>query len=139
MIKITLYKLDQSTTTGIAVVDSQHTELFDRVNNLLKALVLAKGNKEVGDTVRFLDSYVKVHLSTEEDYMIKYDYPGYPPHKKAHIIFTNNVLKLKTEFEARGPTFQLATTVQEMIGDWFVNHIKSVDMRYVPFLKDKVR
>ncbi len=138
MVKITLYKLDESTTTGIPIIDSQHTELFDRVNNLLKALMLAKGNEQVGDTVRFLDSYVKVHLSTEEDYMIKYNYPDYPPHKKAHIIFTNNVSKLKREFEERGPTFQLAATVQETVGDWFVNHIKTVDMRYVPFLKDKV-
>ncbi|MBL7197386.1 MAG: hemerythrin family protein [Candidatus Omnitrophica bacterium] len=136
---MTLYKLNEATTTGIPVIDGQHTELFDRVNNLLKALALAKGKDQVGDTVKFLESYVNVHLSAEEDYMIKYNYSGYPPHKTAHAIFTNNVLSLKREFEEKGATFQLAATVREMVGDWFMNHIKTVDMQYVPFLKDKIK
>ncbi len=34
MDKISLYKLDESTTTGIPIIDSQYAELFDRVNNL---------------------------------------------------------------------------------------------------------
>ena len=139
MDKMTLYKLNESTTTGIPVIDNQHAELFERVNNLLKALALAKGKGQVGDTVLFLESYVRVHLSTEEDYMIKYNYPDYPPHKTAHAIFTNNVLSLKREFEDRGATFHLAATVRELVGDWFMNHIKTTDMRYVPFLKDKIK
>ena len=139
MDKMTLYKLNESTTTGIPIIDNQHAELFDRVNNLLKALALAKGKEQVGDTVLFLEIYVKVHLSTEEDYMIKYNYQGYPPHKTAHAIFTNNVLSLKREFEEKGATFQLATTVREMVGDWFMNHIKTTDIQYVPFLKDKIK
>lgn len=139
MDKISLYKLDESTTTGIPIIDGQHTELFDRVNNLLKALTLAKGKDQAADTVKFLESYVKVHLSTEEDYMVKYNYPGYPPHKTAHTIFTNNVLTLKKEFEEKGPTLQLAVTVREMVGDWFMNHIRTVDMQYVPFLEDKIK
>lgn len=139
MAEMKLYKLDETTTTGIPIIDGQHTELFDRVNNLLKALALAKGKDQAGDTVKFLESYVKVHLSTEEDYMVKYNYPGYPPHKTAHTIFTNNVLSLKKEFEEKGPTLQLAATVRELVGDWFMNHIRTVDMRYVPFLKDKVK
>ena len=138
MDKMTLYKLNESTTTGIPVIDNQHAELFERVNNLLKALALAKGKGQVGDTVLFLESYVKVHLSTEEDYMIKYGYAHFPPHKTAHAIFTNNVLSLKREFEEKGPTFHLAASVRELVGDWFMNHIKTTDMQYVPFLKDKI-
>jgi len=134
-----LYKLDKATTTGIPIIDSQHTELFDRVNNLLKALALTGGKDQVADTVKFLESYVNVHLSTEEDYMVKYNYLGYPPHKTAHTIFTNNVLSLKKEFEEKGPTLQLAVTVRELVGDWFMNHIRTVDMQYVSFLKDKIK
>jgi hemerythrin len=134
-----LYKLDESTTTGISTIDNQHKELFDRVNNLLMALTLAKGNEEVGNTVNFLESYIKVHLSTEEDFMIKYSYPKYPPHKAAHAIFTNNVLKLKKEFQEKGATSNLAVVVKDLVGDWFMNHIRTVDMQYVPFLKDKVK
>ncbi|MBL7130858.1 MAG: hemerythrin family protein [Candidatus Omnitrophica bacterium] len=134
-----LYKLDESTTTGIPVIDGQHKELFDRVNNLLMALTLAKGNEEVGNTVNFLESYIKVHLSTEEDFMIKNSYPGYPPHKAAHAVFTNNVLKLKKEFQERGATSNLAVAAKDLVGDWFMNHIRTVDMQYVPFLKDKIK
>ncbi len=134
-----LYKLDDSTTTGIPTIDSQHKELFDRVNNLLMALTLAKGNEEVGNTVNFLESYIKVHLSTEEDFMIKNNYLGYSPHKVAHAVFTNNVFKLKKEFQERGATSNLAIAVKDLIGDWFMNHIKTTDMKYVPFLKDKIK
>lgn len=134
-----LYKLDKSTTTNIPTIDIQHKELFDRVNNLLMALTLAKGNEEVGNTVNFLESYIRVHLSTEEDFMIKNSYPGYPAHKAAHAVFTNNVLKLKKEFQERGATLNLAVAVKDLIGDWFMNHIRVVDILYVPFLKDKIK
>lgn len=131
-----LYKLDASTKTGIELIDTQHRELFDRVNDLVKALVLAKGKEEVQGMIGFLDSYVSVHLSAEEDMMLKKKYPKYTPHKIAHEKFVENIMKLKNETAKNGVTLQLATIVSELIGDWFFNHIKMMDMQYVPYLSD---
>ena len=134
-----LYKLGESNITGISAIDTQHKELIDRVNSLLESIVLAKGNEKVAKTIEFLESYVKIHFDTEEDYMERYNYPDYQLHKKEHAMLTNNVLRLKKELEQMGATHQLSKAVREIIGDWIMAHTKTMDMQFVPFLKDKIK
>ncbi len=133
-----LYKLDITVTTGITLIDGQHTELFESFNNVFKALALAKETQEMLLILESMDTCVKHHLSTEEDLMLKNNYPKYTPHKNAHIRFLENILVIKEQTKKNGVTSNLAQMVKETIGDWFLDHIKIMDMQYVPFLKGKV-
>lgn len=133
------YELTPEMMTNIGEIDGQHKELFRRVNLLLDAIEGGKGAEEVGEVLSFLKSYVAIHFSTEEDYMVTNDYPGYGSHVGAHSEFRQYVLELKKVFEEEGPTKHLADVVVKKVGDWYFNHIKVADMKYVPFLKDKVK
>ena len=131
-----LYKVDKSITTDIPLIDRQHTKLFESFNAVFKALALAKETPEMLDILETMEQYIRHHLSTEEDLMLKHNYPKYEPHKKTHEVFIGNVLALKKQTEHKGVTSDLAQIVKETIGDWFLSHIKIMDMQYVPFLKD---
>ena len=41
--------------TGVALIDEQHKELFDRVNKLLAASSQGRGKEEVGSLLGFLE------------------------------------------------------------------------------------
>lgn len=133
-----LYKLDATVTTGIILIDGQHAELFESFNNVFKALALAKETQEMLLILEALDACVRNHLSAEEELMLKNNYPKYAPHKNAHGRFIENVLAIKEQTKKNGVTSNLAQMVKETIGDWFLDHIKIMDMQYVPFLKGKV-
>lgn len=132
-----LYELDESTTTHINLIDGQHRELFKSFNNVFKALALAKDTKEMVGILNLVDACVKGHLSSEEELMEKASFPKIEAHKKAHEVLLGNISKIIRETEQKGVTSHLAEVVKETVGDWFFNHIKVMDMQYVPFVKDK--
>lgn len=62
--------------TKVDEIDSQHRELFKRINDLLDACNQGRGKEEVQKVIRFLEEYVATHFGEEEKYMEKYNYPG---------------------------------------------------------------
>lgn len=133
-----VYRLTSKITTEIPVIDKQHTELFDKINKLIDAILQKSADREVEETLQFLDTYVMAHLGTEEEYMLRYRYPDYTTHKKQHAIFKKNLDKLYKDFSSGVSRSIVSLFIQQWIGDWFVNHIQKLDMLYVPYLKDKI-
>ncbi len=131
------YDLDAIVKTGIPTLDKQHRELFKRVNMLIDAFSGDENPKDFGEMIAFLESYVAVHLSTEEDLMLIHNYPEFGAHKNSHEIFRKKIIEFRQKFDAEGASLELATMIKDTIGDWFLNHIKVIDMKYAPFLKGK--
>jgi hemerythrin len=123
--------------TGSAKIDEQHKELFKRINALLEACRLGKGNAEIEKMMQFLNEYVVVHFSEEENYMLRYSYPGYERHKAEHIKFMENFRKLKAEFDNDGPGFLLVLRTKEMIIQWLLDHIRKIDRALGSFEKNR--
>lgn len=124
-------------SVGVEVIDAQHRELFSRTNRLLEACQEGKGREVVGETLRFLEDYVKTHFSTEEGLMDKYAYPEALSHKKLHEGFMETLVKLKEE-AAKGAGLTLVTQVNKTVVDWWVNHILKVDKKLGAFLREKM-
>jgi len=124
--------------TGSDEIDSQHKELFDRINNLLEACRHGKGKEEVQKTISFLEDYVGTHFSAEEKYMDKYEYPDYGSHRRQHLEFMGNFYGLKTQFETEGPGVHIIANTNHMVVDWLLNHIRKLDKALGAFLKTKV-
>lgn len=70
--------------TGIGVIDEQHRELFRHINALLTACHEGKGRDAVGDVLNFLEDYIVLHFTAEENIQLHYSYPVYPLHKAMH-------------------------------------------------------
>jgi len=87
-------------SVGVEEIDSQHKELFERINDLDSAMKQGRAKEEVVRLVEFLNKYAIVHFGAEEKYMTDYDYPGYALHKTKHDWF-------KKEFPTYGQSLML--------------------------------
>jgi hemerythrin len=126
--------------TGSSEIDSQHVELFKRIDGLLTAF--AQGvvkRSEVDNTIQFLGDYVVHHFGTEEAHMTKYAYANRSAHMAQHELFVKNFGKLKDRMSKEGIGPELAEDTKQLCVDWLVNHIKFSDKALGMFLKKKIR
>jgi len=125
---------DKDLITGIDKIDTQHMEIIKRINHLADGCD-QEGEKEVDQLIRFLGGYVMDHFKTEEDHMIRSQYPGYDFHKEQHARFLKDLAILKRLFEKEGETHLLVMAVLYRVIDWLKNHITKVDKEMAAFLK----
>ncbi|MDW7674144.1 MAG: bacteriohemerythrin [Bacillota bacterium] len=124
---------------GIDIIDSQHQELFKRINQLLDACNHGKGRETVDQIISFLEDYVVSHFSTEEEQMQKYNYPAYEAHKKQHTDFIANFLQLKERIYNEGLGAHIAIYTNHIVIDWLQDHINKTDKALGKYLKDKLK
>ncbi|HMK43371.1 MAG TPA: bacteriohemerythrin [Dissulfurispiraceae bacterium] len=130
---------NDSLASGSADIDSQHKELFTRVNALLSAF--SKGSvarEDISKIVQYLTEYVIFHFGTEEKYMTKYNYSSISAHKSQHEQFVKAFLKLKDRLLMEGINEPLAADTKDLVVDWLVNHIKYSDRALGMYLKHKM-
>ena len=128
----------QELSVGVEEIDSQHKELFDRINNLDTAMKRGKAKEEVVRLIEFLDQYVIIHFGAEEKYMVDYNYTGYALHKTKHDWFKKEFSDIRTRLEAGGVSPELIMLSNNLLITWFSNHIRSIDMMLGSFLKSKI-
>ena len=132
---------DTSLETGIDVVDEQHRQYFVLLNNYLeKASEAPHDGDEFFDLLEkfdFLRQYAREHFSTEESLMQETGFPGYEAHRWEHRYFEHHVGELFERLKAGGFSAELAHDVNYYIIEWFVEHIRQVDMELVEFLHEK--
>jgi hemerythrin len=120
---------------GVSIIDRQHQELFNRINQLFSACSKGKGKEEIRETLKFLNDYVIFHFGEEEKIMTEHNYPDYPNHKAQHEFFTKSLEEIKEQFEAKGPTVDLVIRTNRFLTDWLINHIRKIDKVLGSFLK----
>lgn len=129
---------DDSLSTGVRNIDDQHKELFDKINSLLAACREGKGKEEVAKVMQFLSDYVIDHFGTEKGYMVTYGYPDYASHKARHEEFVEGFSGLKSRLETEGAAASIVIGTNRLLGDWWINHINTMDKALGSFLKTKL-
>ena len=122
---------------GILEIDNQHKELFERIKALIEACYQGKGRIEIGKTVAFLEEYVETHFGTEENNMIKLQYPEYAAHKQQHIIFKNNFANIKHRLEEEGPGVHIIILTKQMVIEWLKSHIRTRDKEFGAYVQGR--
>lgn len=127
-----------SLASGSSDIDTQHKELFVRVNSLLNAVDKGTINREeVARIVQYLTDYVVLHFGNEEKYMAKHNYSSATAHKAQHEQFVKTFVKLKDRLLMEGVSAPLAQEIRDLCVDWLVNHIKYSDRALGMYLKMK--
>jgi hemerythrin len=126
---------NDSLATGNTEIDSQHQEIFRRVDELLGACKEGKGRQKVGETIGFLAEYVVKHFAAEERIQQKHAFPRYPEHKAMHERFIKDFGKLKEQFEQEGPTLSLVMSTNKTVVEWLLNHIEREDKQIAAHIK----
>jgi len=125
--------------SGSSEIDTQHKELFQRINSLLAVFEKGTAGKEdVSRIVQYLTDYVVLHFGNEEKYMATFAYSSMSAHKAQHEQFVKNFMKLKDRMLLEGINPQLALETKELCVDWLINHIKYSDRALGLFLKLKM-
>ena len=132
----------ENLAVGVATIDSQHKELFKRINNLVLAIKQHRCKSEIDGMLQFLDDYARVHFADEEKHMQKTNYAGYEEQVEAHKQYLASLAELKAEAalpRVPGSSYDLSTTANQVAVDWIVDHILKLDMQFGEHLKRKGR
>ncbi len=122
--------------TGIITIDSQHKELFKRINNLAIAIKQHRCNAEIEGTIKFLDDYARIHFSEEEKHMRDSNYAGLEEQQEDHKKYLAMLAGLKEQLtRMQGGSYYLSATTNQVVVDWIVAHIMKLDMKYGEFLR----
>ena len=130
----------QDMAVGIELIDSQHRELFKRINQLLKAIKEHTCKSEIDGTIKFLDDYARFHFGAEEERMQEASYPGLAEHRKHHAAYLSNINELKQEAakpRIQGASYELSVTANQIVVDWIVDHIMKIDRKFGEFMKNR--
>ncbi len=125
-------------SVGSEEIDNQHKELFNRINQLLDACNKGEGKEIAYKMFNFLEDYIVIHFTAEENLQKRYNYPDYETHKSLHLKFIKDFSALKKRFEAEGPTLPIVLQINRIVVDWLINHIKKVDKALGEFIKTKM-
>ena len=129
---------NEKLAVGIATIDSQHKELFKRINNLVVAIKEHRCKSEIDSTIAFLDDYARVHFSEEEKHMQKTNYAGLEEQREGHRKYLAALAELKAEASlprVPGSSYDLSATTNQVVVDWIVDHILKLDMQFGDFLR----
>ena len=117
------------------LIDEQHKSLVKLTNefyaNCQQNRFLA--NISLFETIKGTLHYIKTHFTTEEDVMLKANYPDLPTHKKEHEDFVlhvqESIKNLENQLEPDTEGFI------KMLMDWVLQHIAESDKKYIPYIK----
>ena len=135
----TIIEWDNTYSVGVKIIDDQHHKLVDFINDYGRDLREGLGYKNIMIIFQELVAYVKFHFKTEEDLMIKYQFPGYEKHKVNHGAFTAELAKfIKRNMEGEK---LIGHDIHKYLREWLVDHIldhsKIADKEFALFLNSK--
>ena len=129
------YEFTKDLETGNALIDSEHRQLIQAINDLLDACARGQGRTQIEKTGKFLQDYTAKHFSDEERLQMQYKYPEFAAHRQYHEEFKRVVADLMKELGEQGPTVLLVGKINSALAGWLINHIKREDKKLAAYIK----
>ncbi|MGC9506116.1 bacteriohemerythrin [Baaleninema sp.] len=120
---------DDSLEVGIPSLDNQHRHLVEQLSFLMETLYEYKSSGQVEAILNFLELYLDNHLKFEERCMTAYHCPAAQTNCIAHIHIRKTLKEVKLQFQKEGVSPQLVEKVQRNLYEWFVEHIRTIDIQ----------
>ncbi|MCW8850185.1 MAG: bacteriohemerythrin [Melioribacteraceae bacterium] len=114
-------------------IDQQHMKFLEIVNDLLAAISEKRSKQVLSKIIDELISYAFYHFSKEERYFNKANYPDASQHEKEHEAFIDKVTKFQKDFNENKIT--LSIDMINFMSNWWINHIKISDRKYLPYVQ----
>lgn len=120
----------ESMSTGVSEIDGQHQALIQQINRLEEMVKVdpeSVRQEHILDMFDYLSDYARTHFDDEERQMETFACEAAEKNKKAHKQFLEMITQLREEYQNDVPTSQLTQDIHDKLGDWFVNHICTID------------
>ena len=125
---------DDKYSVNVREIDEQHKKIVQMVNELHDAMSVGKGKEALAKVLQSLIDYAGSHFATEEKYMTRFKFPGYPEHKGEHDAFVKRVLEFQDGFNSG--KLAMSMEVMQFLKDWLLSHIQGTDKKYGPFFNE---
>jgi len=129
-------KWEEKYSVKIKEIDEQHKVLLNLIGELENFSKKYNYKEVFPEAIDTLKNYVRTHFSTEEEYMVKANYPFLDEHKKVHLQFTEEVDREVEKLNNRDITALDIIFLYNFLLDWIENHILGEDHKYVEYLKE---
>jgi len=130
-----LFVWNDTYSVKIGIIDMQHKNLVNIINNMHKAMVEGRAKEHLGKILDELIKYTQAHFKTEETFMESHHYPDYVRHKTEHDQLTSRVVDFRDKFNRN--EVGLTIEVMAFLKEWLGKHILGSDKRYSPYLNSK--
>jgi hemerythrin len=130
-----LFPWSEIYSVKIGIVDTQHKNLVNILNELHQAMLGAQGKDKLGQVLLNLIKYSQVHFAMEEKLMQSHGYTDFPAHKAEHDQLASTVLEFQRKFLSN--EVGLTVEMMDFLKDWLSKHILDSDKKYGPFLNAK--
>lgn len=125
-------------SVGVEEIDTQHKHFFEIANDLVALADSEAPEKDhLFALLGKLGNYALYHMSTEEEYFEKYDYPDVAPHIAAHDTYREVIKQYLSDIRADDadvPT--LAKKAALYSSSWLASHITGMDQQYSRFFNE---
>jgi hemerythrin-like metal-binding protein len=122
---------DESLSVGIALVDEDHRQLIDLVNQLHDGMGANEEKAIVGTVLNALADYVVYHFKREERVMAACGYADLERHRSQHEAFADQVQRWERHYrEDRSAADSQKLLV--FLKDWLARHISREDRAFAP-------
>lgn len=120
---------------GIKEIDAEHKKLIELVNSLCEEIGLADTH-ELG-LKRFdnLYTHTKNHFETEEELMVKHQYPRSALHIGEHNNLLQKVKSIRYLYSVNDQT--VISSLASIFKDWFLRHFDGEDKSLAMYLNNK--
>ena len=131
-----IIRWNEELSVGVELFDSQHRELFSRLNQLHDAMAKGDTKAVMGSILDELVRYTGYHFESEEKAFDQFSYPEAEAHKAEHRDFARKAAELKEKFDS-GKLLISVETLNFLIR-WVDSHIKGSDKKYTAALQGKI-
>ena len=116
---------EEKYSIGISIIDEEHKELIRIMNAAIVAKQHNSNIEDISKLLKELTVYALNHFSTEESYMVEFNYPEFQYHKEEHHDFSSKTITYCSRV-IEGD-YHIASEILEYLKQWLVNHIQITD------------
>ncbi|MCA1794392.1 MAG: bacteriohemerythrin [Desulfotignum sp.] len=124
---------DKGFSVDVAEIDNHQMKMFALFNELIELKQKKADPKALANMISDINDYAKLYFSTEEKILRKRGYPDREIHSRAHRQFIKSAISLRRELAEDATNLTMDTILE--LRNWLVDHIKTSDSLYVPFLR----
>ena len=122
-------------SVGVDLIDTQHKELFARIDSFQEAMKAGRGREEVLKVMAYMQDYTVKHFTAEEGLQRKHNYPGYFDHKKLHDAFVRDINAMQADIVNNGVTVATGPMMGATLSNWLFSHINVHDKALGTYLR----
>jgi hemerythrin len=118
---------NESLSTGVRMIDTQHKELIVAINDLAEAIENGQGGVAIKKLLVFLKYYAEWHFDHEQQCAAKHQCPMAAVNEQAHAKFIDMVNTFHIQYRESDANEDIAKQIHQQLADWLVSHILRID------------